>query len=170
MKKIGRNEKCPCGSGKKYKHCCALRPEPLVAKMSQEHSLKVTLTEAVQTIQRSAAEKKKAFMELGVFLLFATAEGDAWLLEITDSDCVQLSRGGETLQLPFDENPETIELDWSHTFSINRKQFVIKAYADESITELPDAPSQEINAAIKRIRKKLSPELISQVHQATSEE
>ena len=20
--KIGRNEPCPCGSGKKYKHCC----------------------------------------------------------------------------------------------------------------------------------------------------
>ena len=22
MKKIGRNELCPCGSGKKYKKCC----------------------------------------------------------------------------------------------------------------------------------------------------
>ena len=22
MKKLGRNEPCPCGSGKKYKHCC----------------------------------------------------------------------------------------------------------------------------------------------------
>ena len=22
VKKIGRNEKCPCGSGKKYKNCC----------------------------------------------------------------------------------------------------------------------------------------------------
>lgn len=22
MKKIGRNKPCPCGSGKKYKHCC----------------------------------------------------------------------------------------------------------------------------------------------------
>ena len=22
-KKVGRNEKCPCGSGKKYKKCCA---------------------------------------------------------------------------------------------------------------------------------------------------
>ena len=22
--KIGRNEKCPCGSGKKFKHCCAM--------------------------------------------------------------------------------------------------------------------------------------------------
>ena len=21
-KKIGRNEPCPCGSGKKFKHCC----------------------------------------------------------------------------------------------------------------------------------------------------
>jgi uncharacterized protein YecA (UPF0149 family) len=26
MKKIGRNEKCPCGSGKKYKKCCILQP------------------------------------------------------------------------------------------------------------------------------------------------
>ena len=23
--KIGRNERCPCGSGKKYKHCCGKR-------------------------------------------------------------------------------------------------------------------------------------------------
>ena len=21
--KVGRNDPCPCGSGKKYKHCCA---------------------------------------------------------------------------------------------------------------------------------------------------
>ena len=26
-KKIGRNEPCPCGSGKKYKNCCALKNE-----------------------------------------------------------------------------------------------------------------------------------------------
>jgi len=24
-KKIGRNEMCPCGSGKKYKKCCMLK-------------------------------------------------------------------------------------------------------------------------------------------------
>ena len=22
MAKVGRNDSCPCGSGKKYKHCC----------------------------------------------------------------------------------------------------------------------------------------------------
>ena len=26
--KIGRNDRCPCGSGKKYKHCCWGKPEP----------------------------------------------------------------------------------------------------------------------------------------------
>ena len=26
MKKLGRNELCGCGSGKKYKHCCWNKP------------------------------------------------------------------------------------------------------------------------------------------------
>ena len=26
MAKVGRNETCPCGSGKKYKHCCESKP------------------------------------------------------------------------------------------------------------------------------------------------
>ncbi|HXL05085.1 MAG TPA: SEC-C metal-binding domain-containing protein [Bacillota bacterium] len=29
MKKIGRNEPCPCGSGKKYKKCCLNNPNPI---------------------------------------------------------------------------------------------------------------------------------------------
>lgn len=27
IKRVGRNEKCPCGSGKKYKKCCSLRDD-----------------------------------------------------------------------------------------------------------------------------------------------
>lgn len=29
MAKIGRNDSCPCGSGKKYKKCCLNREKPL---------------------------------------------------------------------------------------------------------------------------------------------
>lgn len=32
MKKIGRNDPCPCGSGKKYKHCCQPSGEAPIAK------------------------------------------------------------------------------------------------------------------------------------------
>ena len=30
-RKVGRNEPCPCGSGKKYKHCCGRAGSPNVA-------------------------------------------------------------------------------------------------------------------------------------------
>ena len=32
--KIGRNELCPCGSGKKFKHCCLGKPAPAAAAAS----------------------------------------------------------------------------------------------------------------------------------------
>lgn len=39
MPKIGRNDPCPCGSGKKYKHCClerdrAAEREPAIAELA----------------------------------------------------------------------------------------------------------------------------------------
>lgn len=36
MSKIGRNEPCPCGSGKKYKKCCMDKPEQIF--MSEDFS------------------------------------------------------------------------------------------------------------------------------------
>ena len=32
MSKVGRNDPCTCGSGKKYKQCCALKEHPSVKK------------------------------------------------------------------------------------------------------------------------------------------
>ena len=42
MAKIGRNEPCPCGSGKKYKQCCLAKDEvarsaPTVAAQAADH-------------------------------------------------------------------------------------------------------------------------------------
>ena len=62
--------------------------------------------------------------ELGVFVLFSTTDGDAWLLEVTESDALQVAASKEILTVDFEENP----------------------------------------AAIKRIRKKYSPELLETVH------
>jgi hypothetical protein len=33
MSKAGRNDSCPCGSGKKYKKCCALKGQKNQASM-----------------------------------------------------------------------------------------------------------------------------------------
>ncbi len=41
--KIGRNEPCPCGSGKKYKRCCLRKPDEKAAEPEPEHAHGVEL-------------------------------------------------------------------------------------------------------------------------------
>jgi hypothetical protein len=168
MKKIGRNEKCPCRSGKKYKHCCALKPQVMMKPMAPENAARVTLKDAIDRIGADAVEKRQVFRELGVFLLFSTPAGDAWLLEITESDCVQLARGGRLIDVPIDETPETIVVDWTHTFAVRDRRLEVVSYEGKSATILPDAPTAQIHSAIRRIRKRHSPELLDQVHVDTA--
>lgn len=171
MAKIGRNEKCPCQSGKKYKHCCArLAPASRQQQVSPEQAMKITLMGGVEKIQEQAEKKKVVSREIGVFFFYSTAKGDAWLLEMTDCDCVKVAEEGRRLEPPIDENPDTIEVNWSHRFAIKNKVLELTAYKDQSVQKLPDAPSQKINAMSRRIRKKFSAEQLRQVHVAAAPE
>ncbi|WP_306549390.1 SEC-C metal-binding domain-containing protein [Desulfobulbus sp.] len=163
MGKIGRNQSCPCGSGKKYKHCC-LPAQQAGTTASPANQMKVSLMAAIEKVQGLAAEKKVAFQELGVFLFFSDQEGDAWLLEITESDAVQLAKGGERLDVPIDENPETIEINFSHTFALRERQVFLTAYADKAETRLDRAPASQIHAAIRRLHKRYPKEMLEQMH------
>ena len=163
MAKIGRNQPCPCGSGKKFKHCC-LPLEQAGGTVSPMARMKISLMAEIEKIQRAAMEGKQRLHELGVFIFFSMANGDAWLLEISDSDAVQVARAGQALEVPVDENPEIIEINWSHTFAIRDRKFFLTSYSDSSESELMGAPTQQINAAVRRILKRYSPELLDQVH------
>jgi hypothetical protein len=68
------------------------------------------------------------------------------------------------IDLLIDQSPETIEVNWTHTFAIRNREFEITAYADRSVQVLPGYPSQEIHAAMKRIKKRFSPEQLSMIH------
>ncbi|NLX18823.1 MAG: hypothetical protein GXY53_06030, partial [Desulfobulbus sp.] len=107
---------------------------------------------------------------LGVFLFFATHEGDAWLLEITDSDAVQIAKNGEPLTVQINENPETIEINFSHTFALRDRQLYLTSYADKIETLLPGSPTQQINAAIRRLRKRFPKEMLERMHINQSED
>jgi hypothetical protein len=137
--------------------------------MTPEQAAKVTLMGGVEAIQIFAEQRKAATKEIGVFFFYATVAGDAWLLEMTDCDCVQVAKGGERLEAPIDENPETIEVNWSHQFKIVNKQLELTAYADRTVTVMVDAPAQAIHAMLRRIRKKFSPEQLRKVHVESAE-
>jgi hypothetical protein len=126
--------------------------------------MKITLMGAVQDIQQDAANRRVTFRELGVFFFFSTAKGDAWLMEMSECDCVQVAEGGEPLDAPIDENVDTIEINWSHTFAIRDRHIEITAYADQSVQLLEKSPGRELKAAMTRIRKKFSKEQLKKVH------
>ena len=164
MAKIGRNERCPCGSGRKYKHCCARNPQVEKRPSTAEEQLRISLMKAVETSVAAAAEKRQLIQELGVFVLLATTKGNSWLFEVTQSDCVQLARDCEPLPVPIDENPETIEIEWGHTYKVRDRQMVLTAYSDKSEMVMEDCPVKEVSASMKRIRKKIPPEMLSEIH------
>ena len=164
MAKIGRNERCPCGSGKKYKHCCARNPQVEKRPSTAEEQLKISLMNAVEKSVAAAAQKQLQIQELGVFVLLSTTQGNCWLFEVTQSDCVQLAKDTEPLPIPIDENPQTIEIEWSHTYKVKDRQMILTAYTDRNEMVMEDCPVKEVAASIKRIRKKIPQEMLSEIH------
>lgn len=164
MAKIGRNDACPCGSGRKYKRCCLGKQQAVGATLTEVQKAQISLQNAINSIQKSASQGIQKVHELGVFVLFSTTDGDAWLLEISESDALQIAAGKEILTVDFEENPETIEISWTHTFEVKEKQFIITAYKDKKIEIIENYPTHPISAAIKRIKKKYSAELLESVH------
>lgn len=126
--------------------------------------VKISLAGEIDKIRAAAAKKQTVLLEMGVFIFFSDQEGDAWVLEVTESDAVQVAAGGEPLDIEMSENPELIEINWSHTFALRDRRLYLKGYADGQETELVHAPTQQINAAKKRIYKRYTPELLGQVH------
>ena len=160
--KIGRNESCPCGSGKKFKKCC--KDEKKFQPVAIEKLATVTLDDEVGKLQKNATTKKALVNTMGVFIFVSTEDGDGWLLEITDMDGLKVCSKGEVIETDINESPETIEVNWSHRFAIRKKKFFVTNYKTKEEVELTNLPTHSIFAAIKRIRKKFPKELLSSIH------
>ena len=164
MTKIGRNQPCPCGSGNKYKHCCLPALREGRAPAPPMEPLQFSLQREVERIQAAAGGQEVTFIETGVFILFADRRGDAWLLEVVESDAVKVAEQGKPLAIELEENSETIAVNWSHTFRLQDKQLVLTSYEDNTSMELAGAPTQQIHAAIRRIGKRYTPEVLEMIH------
>jgi len=159
MAKIGRNDPCPCGSGLKYKRCCISKSSPESIAPKQ-----VSVGEEVARLQKDAAAKKEIIRSIGVFVFISTSDGDAWLLELTDQDALKVASKGEPIEVEIEENPETIEINWSHRFSIKEKRFQTCSYSDNLMEVHEKFPSGAVFSAIKRINKNFSSKLLESIH------
>jgi hypothetical protein len=163
MTKIQRNQSCPCGSGKKHKHCCLILHQARHAP-SPMQQMKVSLLGEIAQIQQDAADFKARVYQLGVFIFFSMENGDAWVLEVTDSDAVQVAAQGQPHKPPVTEDQERIVVDWSHNFALQDKLLFMTGYRDGTEKEITAAPTQQINAALRRIIKQYPKELLNKIH------
>ncbi len=90
----------------------------------------------MEKVQKAAVERKNALYTLGVFVFFSTDTGDGWLLEISEMDALQVARDGVAIDVEIVENEETIEVNWSHKFSVRNKLFQVKDYKSKESTKL----------------------------------
>ena len=86
MTKTGRNDPCPCGSGKKYKHCCLKKDE------AAEHEALAAISQATQ--ERGGSRPRFVDLVKIVDRLAAQYEDDVELTNASNA-AVDLVRAGK---------------------------------------------------------------------------
>jgi tetratricopeptide (TPR) repeat protein len=104
MAKIGRNDCCPCGSGKKYKHCCLAQDEA-AARAAAETAATAAATER-------ARRHPDLCQDCGDRLYDAT---DAVFALIEAGQLEQAERAAREVLVEFPDLPDGYEcLGWVH--------------------------------------------------------
>jgi hypothetical protein len=65
MKKVGRNDPCPCGSGKKYKQCCLRAEEAQTTRAADDRSNAVP--RAIQWLMLTHGRSVRQALDEGFF-------------------------------------------------------------------------------------------------------
>lgn len=124
----------------------------------------LSLNSEVEKIQKAAVERKNSLYTLGVFVFFSTDSGDGWLLEVSEMDALQVAKDGEAINVEIEEKEETIEVNWSHKFSVKNKLFQVKDYKSKKSTSYPNYPGNRIAKAVSKVRGQFPQEMLEQVH------
>jgi hypothetical protein len=111
-----------------------------------------------------AREKRSVVFDHGVFIFFSNSDGDAWMLAVAGMDGLQVSEAAEPLAIEIEENSETIEINFSHTWTIIKKKILLlTSCKDKKETELVNAPTLRINAAMRRVHKRYTAKMLEDV-------
>ena len=91
MAKPGRNDRCPCGSGKKYKSCCLTKDETAsVAKLGSAKT-REQLAKAQAARDERTAEKRQSLREVRKLLIGKLAGSDGFDDDMFDDELTEAS-------------------------------------------------------------------------------
>ena len=82
------------------------------------------LVDEVRYIQHRAAEHDGRVVTIGQLVLFSTASGDAWLLDMADHLATRLARDGDPLPAHIEKTDTDFAIGWNRHYRIDGKAFV----------------------------------------------
>ena len=117
---IGRNDPCPCGSGKKYKKCC------LATDVSEVRTeTEVNIQQEAKYVINRALDGDARLVKLDSLLFFSTATGDAWLLDTDDDLALCLMKDFAEQQYVINETPRDYSIEWEANYQIDGNAFIV---------------------------------------------
>lgn len=140
-----------------------LKEEPTTTS-KQTTGQQTFVTNEVARLQEHATTKQSGLKLFGTLIFFATEQGDAWLIELTEQDALMVSKGGEKLPVTIEETEDKLEINWTHSFSIKGGQFMTTAYLDKKVTTYNNYPVTVIRDAQKKFQRKFSDQELKRIH------
>lgn len=123
--------------------------ESEAARGSSVSHTEVSILREVAHIIERATRREGRVVVIGELVLFSTASGDAWLLDIDDQSAACLARNGQSQDVRIVETPTQFAIEWEATFSFDGDAFCVRPHAGmRSI--ITGYPLAEIQQAIAR--------------------
>ena len=149
-----RNEPCPCGSGKKYKHCClncdqsaglsAASTASLSTRTVTRHEMSIAAE--FKHIRTYAKAGKTHIVTLDPLIFFSSKTGDAWVLVPTDHLAACLMSGRQPISVSVRESETSFLIAWQGKYTIRGQSFIFSDAEGRTTTYL-DYPVQYISRA-----------------------
>lgn len=141
--KIGRNDKCPCGSGKKYKVCCLNKPKAKIDRIENVHERNKWLKnypyvgkEKIQNRVYLEDYFDSESIEIDKILYLGLMQRPGWIWQRDEE--LEENRKMEYLSLAFSMFKEKIEKENIKTFQEYDEKFSIHYFCQEWTQELLD--------------------------------
>ena len=152
-RKIGRNDPCSCGSGKKYKFCCLNKPKAPIDEIETLQERKKCLEhypymgkdrQADRIYLEDYFDVESIEIDKLLYLGLMDRPGPIWL---RDEKKEQI-RSREYLTLAFERFKEKIKEEGVHTFEEYDKKFSIHYFCKDWLSELLDLLAESGNKAL----------------------
>ena len=109
----------------------------------------VNFTEEARQIQSRAIYRRECVVRLGSMVFFATATGDAWMLDSDAGWAACVAMDGKTRPIPIQETAAKLTIGWNTDYKIEGEAFMVVERGTGAARTILGYPTEEIQRLVR---------------------